>query len=163
MDVYIIKHPEDATGMLAYINLITDLDRSHGTKAFNLYDRTFRSHRETQLLHWGRMHPELWIRASYLTNNQASASTTQMCFHYNKPQGCSFPKCNFAHVYSYCKKTQLRFICFALKAHPKPESQPNKSLSQTRSNISQSKNKQNTSWNLNQTAFSQSQSFRGSR
>ena len=163
MDVYIIKHPEDAAGLLAYINLIRDLDRLHGTKAFNFYDRTFRSHRETQLLPWGRMHPELWIRASSLTNNQASASTAQICFHYNKPQGCSFPKCNFTHVCSYCKKTHPRFNCFALKAQPKPDSQPNSSLTQSRSNISQGKNKPNTTGNLNQTAVSQSQPFRGSR
>ena len=163
MDVYIMKHPEDAAGLLTYINLIRDLDRSHGTKAFNFYGRTFRSHRETQLLPWGRMHPELWIRASSLTNNQASASTAQICFHYNKPQGCSFPKCNFAHVCSYCKKTHPRFNCFALKAQPKPDSQPNSSLSHSRSNISQGKNKPNTTGNLNQTAVSQSQPFRGSR
>ena len=125
MDVYIIKHSEDAAGLLAYINLIRDLDRSHATKTFNFYDRTFRSHRETQLLPWDRMHPELWIRASSFTNNQASASTAQICFHYNRPQSCSFPKCNFAHVCSYCKKTHPRFNCFALKAQPKPDSQPN--------------------------------------
>lgn len=63
MDIYLIKHPEDEAGLLAYINLIRDLERSYGSRAFNFYDQSFRSHRQSQALPWGRMHPELWIKS----------------------------------------------------------------------------------------------------
>lgn len=63
MDIYLIKHPEDEAGLLAYINLIRDLERSYGSRAFNFYDQSFRSHKQSQALPWGRMHPELWIKS----------------------------------------------------------------------------------------------------
>ena len=54
MDVYIQKFPNEVSGLLAYTNLIRDLERSCGQQTFNFYDRSFRSHRQTQNFHGGR-------------------------------------------------------------------------------------------------------------
>ncbi len=95
---------------MAYCNLIRELDRGYGAVAFNYYDQTFRAHRQTQPLQWGRMHMELWVKANTMSLSAArapprtQAAKPAVCFNYNKESGCNYRNCRFAHVCSHCGK-----------------------------------------------------------
>lgn len=119
IDIYVQKLPAEISGLLAYINLVRDLERAYGTAAFNTYDRNFRAHRQTQALPWGVMHAELWIRSTMPSVAQqgrprSSPVRTKVCQGYNKPSGCSYVPCKFAHTCSHCGKKHPMFSCFAL-------------------------------------------------
>ena len=103
MDVYIQKFPNEVSGLLAYTNLIRDLERSCGQQAFNS------SHRQTQNLPWGQMHGELWDKAALmaLANSNAVRASVRpgsvvgnrkVCFKFNSARGCDRRQCNFSHV-----------------------------------------------------------------
>ncbi|MES9972121.1 MAG: hypothetical protein ABW092_18970, partial [Candidatus Thiodiazotropha sp.] len=143
MDVYLQKFPNQASGMLAYTSLIRDLERSCGTQAFNFYDRSFRSHRQSQNLPWGQMHSELWNKAVLMSlssstairsstrpgSDASSASNKRVCFKYNSPKGCSRRQCYFNHVCSFCsKKNHTRINCFAFKNQQDRASVPQDSV-----------------------------------
>lgn len=126
MDVYLQKFPNEASGLLAYASLVRDLERSCGTQAFNIYDRSFRSHRQTQNLPWGQMHSELWNKAVLmsLSNNAATRSMTRpgfstynkrVCFEFTSARGCFRRQCAFNHICSFCSKRHSRVNCFDFK------------------------------------------------
>ena len=126
MDVYIQKFPNEVSGLLAYTNLICDLERSCGQQAFNLCDRSFRSHRQTQNLPWGQMHGELWNKAALMALANSNAVRTyvcpgsvvgnrKVCLKFNSARGCDRRQCNFSHVCGFCSKSNhSRVNCFAL-------------------------------------------------
>lgn len=129
MDVYVQKFPNETSSLLAYMNLIRDLERSCGTQAFNYYDRSFRAHRQSQNLPWGQMHSEIWNKSVLLSlSNQSSqtvgrynASTNfrggnrKFCFQFNSGQGCLRRQCRFTHLCNFCYKKHSRNDCYALK------------------------------------------------
>ena len=105
MDVYIQKFPYEVSGLLAYTNLIRDLERSCGQQTFNFYDRSFRSHRQTQKFPWGQMHGELWNKVALmaLANSNAVRANVRpgpvvgnrkVCFKFNSARGCDRRQCN---------------------------------------------------------------------
>ena len=128
MDVYVQKFPNQMSGLLAYMNLIRDLERSCGMQAFNYYDRSFRAHRQSQDLPWGRMQTEIWNKAILFAfpKNQTQTSgksnvapafkggNRKFCFQFNSAQGCTRQQCQFNHVCSFCFKKHSRVNCFAL-------------------------------------------------
>ncbi|MES9881499.1 MAG: hypothetical protein ABW185_11520, partial [Sedimenticola sp.] len=122
MDIYVQKYPGEISGLLSYCNLVRDLERAHGVAAFNFYDRTFRAHRQSQPLPWGRMHTELWVKATTLSASAAGSGVAsplqrskKSCHNFNKVSGCTFRNCKYAHVCSFCEKRHSRVNCFALK------------------------------------------------
>jgi hypothetical protein len=115
LDIYKIKYPEEVSALLAYCNLIRDLERVYGTSAFQFYDRNFRAHRQFQPLPWGNMHPELWIKATTLSApQQRHVQMNKTCINYNKPQGCSYRNCRYEHKCGHCFKSHPKFKCFQL-------------------------------------------------
>ena len=152
IDVYLQKFPSEASGLLAYTNLIRDLERSCGTHAFNFYDRSFRSHRQTQNLPWGQMHTELWNKAALMSlasggasrNNVRTGSSVgnrKVCFKFNSARGCDRRQCNFSHMCSFCYKgNHSRISCFAFARNQRDRaSAPQESVS-TKSAITQGQN-----------------------
>lgn len=120
MDIYVQKFPDETSGLLTYINVIRDLDRGFGQAAFNFYDRTFRAHRQSQVLPWGSLHSELWLRATTLqarTTNNATPDTTnykkRYCYDFNKPKGCSKRSCQYAHICGNCRNNHPSYRCFS--------------------------------------------------
>ena len=127
MDIYVQKFPDETSGLLAYMNLVRDLDRLCGTQSFNYYDRSFRAHRQSQALPWGQMQTEIWNKAILLSltnhpNQAASRSSVvssfksgnqKFCFAYNSTQGCTRRPCRFNHSCSFCYKKHPRVNCYA--------------------------------------------------
>ena len=107
--------------------MIRDLDRVHGTVAFNYYNRNFRGHRQTQLLPWGTLHHELWIRATTLTgqNSPRSSASNKFCYKFNKPQRCHVRNCPYPHVCGHYRKGHPLFRCFVRQnGNPSAQSVP---------------------------------------
>ena len=123
IDIYAQAHTEELSSLLAYNNIVRDLERGYGQAAFNFYDRSFRAHRQTQPLPWGILHSELWIRATSLHirsqgDSSLGSTSKRYCYDFNKTKGCTKQFCQYAHICSFCRKNHPGYKCFS-----KPSSQ----------------------------------------
>ena len=118
MDIYIQKYPLEASGMLAYMSTIRDLERAYGGVVYNYYDRNFRARKERQNFPWGLIHDKLWIKATTIIAKSESLvsnnTNTQgkYCFDFNKINGCFLKNCKYPHVCKHCRKSHPGFKCF---------------------------------------------------
>jgi hypothetical protein len=121
MDIYVQAHPNEFSPLLTYMNIIRDLDRGYGQAAFNFYDRSFRSHRQTKQLPWGTIHYELWVKSTSLPirtqNNDSFTQNTskRYCYDFNKRKGCTKRFCQYAHICGNCRKNHPSYKCFGLQ------------------------------------------------
>ena len=115
--VYTQKHPHEAPALMKYGQTIRDLAASGQNWRF--YDENFRFLRRAQanLVPWGSIHAELWLRSQFPVKTQSThyqptgvpksggpPVPSGFCFKFHRGQFCSAINCAFKHTCFKCKK-----------------------------------------------------------
>ncbi|ESO89929.1 hypothetical protein LOTGIDRAFT_164626 [Lottia gigantea] len=125
MDIVLQKSPQLASSLLVYNNLISELARLYGAKAFAYYDSQFRLSRQTSNYPWDQIHPEFRLRATTLygshiqktpsinRNKGNGNQVANVCWGFNTRLGCKRQLCRFAHTCSKCGYKHPVYRCYA--------------------------------------------------
>ncbi len=119
MAVYAEKDVNQLPHMLEYIQSIRELSQNFGLAAACAYDEQFRRNRQTNLMPWSQIDPNLWLRVSSIhlatsqvrraapyhtqspRNNDRNYNTLQVpqgyCFSYHRRGECGQVKCTYLH------------------------------------------------------------------
>ena len=137
--VILQQSPTQGPALLKYMEIVRDLAKQGGFE-WRLYDQTFRQqYEENQLLDWGVLHGELWLRAmaSAMTGSGTgpfvgSFANTGMgnfrsfpgkqgtCHYFNQRGFCSRRSCQFEHRCNHCKGNHPASGCYSRRQSPPP-------------------------------------------
>lgn len=115
MSVYMKVHHDCTQGLLAYMDLIRNAARDNPGSGWSMYDQQFRSRKEAEPSRpWGMIDTQLWLQIFSrptvlqqvpLKPKGRSATKTEqskVCFHFNKPSGCTREGCRYEHKCAGC-------------------------------------------------------------
>ena len=112
MSVTLLRHPEQAQGMLAYAELIREAAREHPTSgAWRSYDELFRTKKAADpSREWDTIDNQLWLslfcKPAKTPLQQVKAASqakeNRLCIFFNKPSGCKRTQCKWRHACASC-------------------------------------------------------------
>lgn len=130
ISIYLQKFPQEASNLLKYMYTIREINKLHGEQAWRNYDETFRKIRETSLLPWERVVPELRLKAASMGFRSAPKSQgnfgkrqpfrVRHCFAYNRGQKCGSHPCRFSHTCQDCNGSHPRLQCTNVRFNSTP-------------------------------------------
>ena len=112
ISVTLLRHPEQAQGMLAYAEMIREAAREHPTSgAWRSYDELFRTKKAADpTREWDTIDNQLWLslfcKPAKVPLQQVKtapqARESRLCIFFNKVSGCKRAQCKWRHACANC-------------------------------------------------------------